>query len=120
MGAQELIGLVARVTFLNTGAGEQVRDSMSPVDYVSQRGNRRFPRPWRPLPGPPRWVAWPIDYWLSCVSLRSPLPSAFTMYTSRLCRKAIVRPSGDHAKERGTFSASRVSRRSPLPSAFTT
>ena len=65
-------------------------------------------------------VAWPLDYLLSCVSLRSSLPSAFTMYTSRLCRKAIVRPSGDHAKERGTFSAWRVSRRSPLPSAFTT
>ena len=64
-------------------------------------------------------VAWPLDYSLSCVSLRSPLPSAFTMYTSRLRRKAIVRPSGDHANQR-TFSAWRVSRRSPLPSAFTT
>ncbi len=41
------------------------------------------------------------------------------MYTSLLRRKAIVRPSGDHANQR-MFSAWRVSRRSPLPSAFTT
>ena len=44
---------------------------------------------------------------------------AFTTYTSRLRRKAIVRPSGDHANQR-TLAAPRVSRRSPLPSAFTT
>jgi hypothetical protein len=41
-------------------------------------------------------VVWPLNYSLSCVTLRSPLPSAFTMYTSLSRRKAIVRPSGDH------------------------
>src|SRR6185312_15797612 len=82
------------------------------------------PTPWSRRSGcpqhrPPRAAATPPSYPSSCVSLRSPLPSAFTMCTSRLRRKAIVRPSGDHANQR-TFAAPCVSRRSPLPSAFTT
>ena len=103
----------------STLAQASSRLSISPVDYVSQRGNGGSSA-LAAVAWPTPLVAWPIDYLLSGVRLRSPLPSAFTMYSSRLCRKAIVRPSGDHAKERGTLSAWRVSRRSPLPSAFTT
>src|SRR5262245_10259164 len=95
-------------------APQRLHQSTRECDSRSATGHSRT-EPWFPSTG----LARRLSYLSSFVSLRSAVPSAFTMYTSLLRRKAIVRPSGDHANQR-RFSALRVSRRSPLPSAFTT
>jgi len=52
-------------------SADRIDDSVNAVARFAARG--------LPLLGP-------LDYSLSCVSLRSPVPSAFTVYTSRLRR----------------------------------